>query len=103
MKNKRNILANIEVKAPKKLITYGSGVKAGKTNLGTCVINTVIDAIIMLALINPNPYSTNINMLFLGVLAIPKDQKKKMALSSHGIAVCRIPNKNAGIKMMKYS
>ena len=103
MKNKRNILANIEVKAPKKLITYGSGVKAGKTNLGTCVINTVIDAIIMLALINPNPYSTNINMLFLGVLAIPKDQKKKMAISSHGIAVCRIPNKNAGIKMMKYS
>ena len=93
MKNKRNILANIEVKAPKKFVTYGSGLKTGKTNLGTWVINTVIDAMIILALINPNPYSTNINMLFLGLLVMPNDQKKKMALSSQGMAVCRIPNK----------
>ena len=42
-------------------------------------------------------------MLLVGVLAIPKDQKKKIALSSQGMAVCKIPNKKAGIKIIKYS
>ena len=37
-------------------------------------------------------------ILFLGVLDIPKDQKKNIALSSHGIAVWRIPKVKAGTK-----
>lgn len=38
------------------------------------------------------------NTLFFGVLDMPKDQKKKIALSSHGIRVCNIPKVNAGAK-----
>ena len=62
-----------------------------------------MDAMIIFAQINPKPYSVKMKMLLVGFLAIPKDQKKKIALSSHGIAVWRIPNKKAGIKIIKYS
>ena len=54
-KNKIAIPAIIDVNAPKKLMTYGSGVKAGKTNLGTWVIKTVIDAMNIFAQIKPTP------------------------------------------------
>ena len=49
-------------------------------------------------LINPNPYKTNIKRLLLVVCDIPKDQKKKIALSSQGINVWRIPKVIAEIK-----
>ena len=39
------------------------------------------------------------NRLFFGVFEIPNDQKKNIALSSHGIKVCRIPKRNAGAKI----
>jgi hypothetical protein len=39
------------------------------------------------------------NKLFLGVLDIPNDQKKKIALSSHGIKVCKIPKRKLGPKI----
>ena len=55
------------------------------------------------ALINPRPYNTKINKLLFIDLVIPKDQKKNIALSSHGIAVCKIPIKNAGMKIVKIS
>jgi hypothetical protein len=38
------------------------------------------------------------NILLLGVFDIPNDQKKKIALSSHGMKVCNIPKRNAGVK-----
>ena len=37
--------------------------------------------------------------LFFAVFEIPNDQKKNIALSSHGIKVCRIPKRNAGAKI----
>jgi hypothetical protein len=37
-------------------------------------------------------------ILLFGVLEIPKDQKKNIALSSQGMAVWRIPNVNEGTK-----
>ncbi len=54
-KNKIKIPASIEVNAPKKLMVKRSGVKPGKTNLGTWVIKTVTDAMIIFAQIKPNP------------------------------------------------
>jgi hypothetical protein len=69
-----------------------------KKILGIRVIKIVIIAIIKLEDIKPNPYKININILLLGVFDIPNDQKKKIALSSHGIKVCNIPKRNAGVK-----
>ena len=89
----------MEVTAPKKLIEYGfSGIMLGKKTCGIKLIITVIIAIVKLDDISPNPYKTNINTLLLGVFDIPKDQKKKIALSSQGINVCRIPKVIAGAK-----
>ncbi|MHA1886302.1 MAG: hypothetical protein ACXAAI_09440 [Promethearchaeota archaeon] len=48
--------------------------------------------------INPNPYTISMKILLFGVLEIPKDQKKNIALSSQGMAVWRIPNVNEGTK-----
>jgi hypothetical protein len=59
----------------------------------------VITANIKLEDIKPNPYNINIKRLRLGVFDIPKDQKKKIALSSHGINVCKIPKRKAGMKI----
>jgi len=42
-------------------------------------------------------------ILLFGFFAIPKDQKKNIALSSHGIAVCKKPKVNAGMKIIKNS
>lgn len=72
-------------------------------NLGTKLIRTVPKAIMRFEDINPIPYKIRIKRLFFGFFAIPKDQKKKIALSSQGISVCKIPNKNAGKNIMKYS
>ena len=103
MKNSRNIPANIDVKAPKKLIINLFGINPGNTILGTKLTKIVPDAIIKFEVINPTPYKTKISTLFFGFLAIPNDQKKNIALSSHGMAVWNIPNKNAGKKIMRYS
>jgi hypothetical protein len=59
-------------------------------------MKTEIIAINILADIKPKPYRTKMKRLLLISFDIPKDQKKKMDLSSHGKAVCRIPNKKAG-------
>jgi hypothetical protein len=71
----------------------------GISSCGIKLITTVIIAINKLEVIKPKPYNTNIKTLFLGVFEIPNDQKKNMALSSHGINVWRIPKKNAGAKI----
>ncbi|MFX1420618.1 MAG: hypothetical protein ACFE9N_17105 [Promethearchaeota archaeon] len=59
----------------------------------------VIIAIIKLEDINPKPYNIKIKRLLFGVFDMPKDQKKNIALSSHGINVCKIPKRNAGAKI----
>ena len=65
---------------------------------GIRLIMTVPIAIIKLDDINPKPYNIKIKRLLFGVFDIPKDQKKNIALSSHGIKVCKIPKRNAGAK-----
>ena len=62
-------------------------------------MRTIPIAIIKLDDINPNPYTIKMKKLFFAVFEIPNDQKKNMALSSHGIKVCRIPKRNAGAKI----
>ena len=99
MKNNNINPANIELTAPKKLIVNVSRVIPGSKTRGMKLIRIVPEAIIKLEDIRPNPYNIKINTLLFGVLEIPNDQKKKIALSSQGIKVCRIPNKNAGAKI----
>lgn len=95
--------ANIDVKAPKKFIIKRSGINPGIISRGTKLTKMVPEAIIKFEVINPIPYKIKISILFFGFFAIPNDQKKKIALSSHGMAVWKIPNKNAGKKIIKYS
>ena len=89
--------------APKKLTVKGSEINSGIINLGTKLMSTVPNAIIIFEVINPTPYKIRIKKLLLGLFAIPKDQKKKIALSSQGMSVCKIPKKNAGINIIKNS
>jgi len=80
----------IDDNAPKKLIVLELGMGNPKKN-GTTVIKIRPPAIIKFADINPNPYNAKIRKLFFGVFEIPKDQKRKIALSSQGKIVCRKP------------
>ena len=77
----------METTAPKKLTAKGLKMIPGTINRGTKLIRTVPIAIIRFEEINPTPYRTKIFKLLLGVFEIPKLQKKKIALSSHGITV----------------
>jgi hypothetical protein len=95
--------ANIDVKAPKKFIMNLSGINPGTTSRGTKLTKIVPEDMIKFEVINPMPYNIRINTLLFGFFEIPNDQKKNIALSSHGMAVWNIPNKNAGKKMIKYS
>ena len=65
---------------------------------GIKLIEIIPSAIIKFELIKPIPYRINVKRLLVGVFEIPNDQKKKIALSSQGIAVWRIPKRNAGAK-----
>ena len=85
---KNNIMANaVDESPPKKLSKYGSNRKLGMINSGMLVMDVETNVIIRFVNSNPNPYSSKIINLFFTVFDIPDDQKKKMALSSQGIAV----------------
>ncbi len=77
-------------------MVFGSGIISGSKICGIKLIRIVPVAIIKFAHINPNPYKIKVKRLLAGVFEIPNDQKKKMALSSHGSAVWRIPKRKAG-------